>query len=133
LMTHESPVVVMADDDDDDCVLAKNAFEQSNAPGAFRCIEDGVALLDYLSRGGAVPDLILLDLNMPRKDGRQALTEIKSTPGLRDIPLVVLTTSRQENDIVFSRTMGANSFITKPATFDEWVEMMKSLTKTWLA
>jgi len=140
LKSDERPVVLMADDDDDDCLLARDAFEQSKARGAFYCVEDGVELLEYLSGSGkegeedrsSLPALILLDLNMPRKDGRQALMEIKSIPTFKDIPIVVLTTSREEKDIAFSRDMGADSFITKPAAFDEWIEIMKSLADTWL-
>jgi CheY-like chemotaxis protein len=103
-------------------------------------VEDGVELLDYLSgfdksageAGASLPALILLDLNMPRKDGRQALMEIKSIPSFQHIPIVVLTTSREEKDMAFSRSMGASSFITKPAAFDEWIDMMKSLAQRWL-
>lgn len=137
----EIPVVLMADDDEDDCLLARDAFEESKAPGAFHCVEDGIELLDYLSSSGRrgeknrtrLPALILLDLNMPRKDGRQALREIKSIPAFKNIPIVVLTTSREEKDIAFSRDMGADSFITKPATFGEWLEMMRSLAQSWLS
>ena len=133
-------MVLMADDDDDDCMLARDAFEESKASGAFHCVEDGVELLAYLSGfskegredQSSLPALILLDLNMPRKDGRQALMEIKSSPTFRNIPIVVLTTSREEKDMDFSRDMGANGFITKPAAFDDWIEMMKSLAHTWL-
>ena len=129
---HETPVVVMADDDDDDCMLATDAFKESGARGDFLCVEDGIELFDYLSRSRLLPALILLDLNMPRKDGRQVLEEIKAIPAFRGIPVVVLSTSREEEDVVFSREMGANSFITKPATFDEWVRIMKSLMDDYL-
>ena len=133
-------IVLMADDDEDDCLLARDAFEVSESPGRLICVGDGMELLDYLSRYSndeqkadeRLPALILLDLNMPRKDGRQALIEIKSTPAFRHIPVVVLTTSKEEKDIVFSREMGADSFITKPPTFKEWVEMMKALAGEWL-
>ena len=136
----QEPIVVMADDDDDDCMLAKDAFQESKAQGALHCVEDGMELMDYLSGAGKyakdadtpLPALILLDLNMPRKDGREALREIKSTPAFRNIPIVVLTTSREEKDIALSREMGANSFITKPSAFSEWVEMMESLAESWL-
>ena len=140
LKTHAAPLVLMADDDDDDCALAKDAFAESGAQGAIRCVENGIELIDFLARSGKfekeavpVPALILLDLNMPRKDGRQALKEIKSSAAFRAIPVVVLTTSREEKDIVFSREMGAESFITKPSSFGEWVVMMKSLTNDYLA
>lgn len=126
------PVVLMADDDDDDCILAQNAFEMAGTRGHLHCVEDGMALFDYLNGTARVPALILLDLNMPQKDGRQVLKEIKSTPTFRKIPVVVLTTSREEKDRVLSGEMGADSFITKPATFEGWVKIMKSLADEWL-
>ncbi len=132
MKTPERPFVLMADDDDDDCLLGRRAFEESKAPGVFQCVEDGIELLDYLLNVSPLPALILIDLNMPRKDGRQALKEIRSIRRLQGIPLVVLSTSREERDVVFSGVMGAKSFITKPATFGGWVEMMKSLAETWL-
>jgi CheY-like chemotaxis protein len=132
LKAHKMPLVLMADDDDDDCTLAKEAFEASAAPGMIHCVEDGIRLLKYLSNFAPLPALILLDLNMPRKDGRQILKELKSTPAFQDIPVVVFTTSREEKDITYSREMGANSFITKPAKFGEWVEIMKCLADKWL-
>jgi CheY-like chemotaxis protein len=126
----------MADDDEDDRLLARDAFEQTISKGSFLCVEDGNELLESLKsvagEPGYLPDLILLDLNMPRKDGREALKEIKSFPAFRDIPVVVLTSSREEKDIVFSREMGANSFITKPVKFDHWIQMMTCLAEKWL-
>jgi CheY-like chemotaxis protein len=130
-------IVLMADDDAEDCMLATEAFRESGSEAAFSCVEDGIELMDYLSERSrseaeALPDLILLDLNMPRKDGRKALVEIKSEPALQRIPIVILTTSEEQKDIAFTMKAGAESFITKPATFDEWVEMMRSLTESWL-
>jgi CheY-like chemotaxis protein len=134
----DQPAVLMADDDAEDCMLATEAFEASGAAAAFSCVKDGMELLDHLtersrSDGGGLPRLILLDLNMPRKDGREALVEIKSEPALRHIPIVILTTSREDRDIAFTKKAGANSFITKPDTFDEWVQIMRSLAEHWLA
>jgi len=134
------PTILMADDDADDCMLAKDAFEETKAQGELFCVEDGDELLNYLlssvesqaEEPRPSPALILLDLNMPRKDGRQALSEIKSLPALRNIPVVVLTTSQEEKDIVFSREMGAESFITKPDSFDQWVQIMNGLVDRWL-
>ncbi|MEJ2724549.1 MAG: response regulator [Deltaproteobacteria bacterium] len=128
----------MADDDEEDCFLAKEAFEASGAKATFSCVEDGIKLMDYLSKRSrsspnGLPNLILLDLNMPLKDGREALLEIKSAPALQQIPIVILTTSEEEKDIAFSAKAGANSFITKPVTFHEWVEIMKSLAENWLS
>ncbi|MEW6667510.1 MAG: response regulator [Thermodesulfobacteriota bacterium] len=127
----------MADDDEEDCLLARQALEASGAAATFSCVEDGTDLMRYLSERSAswprgLPGLILLDLNMPRKDGREALLEIKAEPALRHIPIVILTTSEEERDIVFTRKAGADSFITKPATFGEWVGIMKSLAGRWL-
>jgi CheY-like chemotaxis protein len=130
-------MVLMADDDDEDCMLATEAFGASGSRAAFSCVGDGVELMDYLarrSRGSQreLPALILLDLNMPRKDGREVLLEIKSRPTLKHIPVVILTTSAEEKDIAFGIRAGAESFITKPTTFDEWIRIMKSLAKSWL-
>jgi CheY-like chemotaxis protein len=133
LNTNSEPLILMADDDADDCTLARNALRESGARGAMRCIENGMELMDYLSRSESAPVLILLDLNMPIKDGRQVLKEIKSTPAFQHIPVVVFTTSRESKDIAYSVEMGAQSFITKPNTFGEWVSIMKSLADRWLS
>jgi CheY-like chemotaxis protein len=129
--------VLMADDDAEDCMLATLAVAESGAKAAFSTVPDGIELMDYLSQHSRskekrLPDLILLDLNMPRKDGRQALVEIKSDPALRHIPIVILTTSEEQKDADFTREAGAESFITKPATFDAWVQIMNSLAEKWL-
>jgi len=129
--------VIMADDDEEDCLLATEAFAYSGSDAGFSCVEDGIKLMEYLedrSRAapGRLPNLILLDLNMPRKDGRRALLEIQSDPALRHIPIVILTTSKEQRDIDSSLEAGAKSFITKPGTFDQWIEIMKSLAENWL-
>ena len=126
------PLVLMADDDDDDCMLARDAFQASATQVMMHFVEDGVELLKHLSRSITPPALILLDLNMPRKDGRQALKEIRSMPAFRSIPIVVLTTSQEKDDFIYCQETGVNSFITKPASFSEWVEIMRSLADTWL-
>ncbi|SPD71974.1 Response regulator receiver protein [uncultured Desulfobacterium sp.] len=128
----DKPVVVMADDDEDDCLLARDAFKQSGSPGVFQCVEDGTKLLDLLSKSHTLPALILLDLNMPRKDGRQILKEMKDTCRFKNIPVVVFTTSREEKDMTLCREIGANSFVTKPVLFDDWVRIMRSLADKWL-
>jgi CheY-like chemotaxis protein len=130
----------MADDDADDRMLAKEALEESRVVNDLRFVEDGEALMDYLYRRGKFahaetsprPGLILLDLNMPKKDGREALKEIKDDPELRRIPIVVMTTSQAEEDIFRSYDLGASSFITKPVTFDRLVELMKTLGNYWV-
>ncbi len=130
----------MADDDPDDRFLIKEAFQESLVSNSLYFVEDGVELLNYLRRqdkytdpnDAPTPDLILLDLNMPRKDGREALAEIKSDPQLRYIPVVVLTTSKAEEDIIRSYDIGAASYITKPVTFDGLVNAIKGLGQYWV-
>ena len=128
----EPALVLMADDDDDDCLLARDAYQEAGGPGVIHCVGDGIALMDYLAGSRILPGLILLDLNMPRKDGRQVLKEIKTIPDFKDIPVVVFTTSRAEKDKASSRELGAESFYTKPVSFGEWVRIMKSLADKWL-
>jgi CheY-like chemotaxis protein len=129
----------MADDDADDRLMAQEALEEARLANELHCVEDGEELLDYLYRRGKytalhrerLPGLILLDLNMPRKDGREALKEIKADPTLRRIPVVVLTTSEAEEDIVRTYDLGVNSFIVKPVAFDSLVRVMQALTRYW--
>lgn len=131
--------ILMADDDPDDRVLARDAFDEARLANDLRFVEDGEDLLDYLYRRGRWsapsssprPGLILLDLNMPRKDGREALEEIKRDPSLRRIPVVVLTTSKAEEDILRTYDLGVNSFITKPVSFESMVETVKMLGRYW--
>ena len=133
-------VILMADDDADDRMLTKDALTESRVLNDLRFVEDGEELLDYLKGRGAYtdreraprPGLILLDLNMPKKDGREALKEIKADPELRRIPVVVMTTSKAEEDVYRSYDLGASSFITKPVTFDRLVELMKTLGQYWV-
>ncbi|MBT3255342.1 MAG: response regulator [Deltaproteobacteria bacterium] len=132
-------MILMADDDPDDRLLTQDAFEECRLSNDLRFVEDGEELMDYLHHKGKYadvsvsprPGLILLDLNMPRKDGREALGEIKADPELRSIPIVVLTTSNAETDILKSYDLGVNSFIVKPVTFEELVEVVKTLGKYW--
>jgi len=134
----DSITILMADDDSDDRMLAEDAMRESRLGNVFRCVEDGQELMDYLTRSGKYatqdaprPGLILLDLNMPKKDGRQALREIKSHPELRTIPVVILTTSKTDEDVLRSYDLGANSFITKPVTFDRLVDIVRALGTYW--
>lgn len=132
--------ILMAEDDPDDRLLTKEALVEGRVVNPIQFVENGEELLDYLNRRGQFrnarrfprPGLILLDLNMPRKDGREALREIKTDPKLRQIPVVVLTTSTAEEDILRTYDLGANSFISKPITFDGLVEVMESLGHYWL-
>jgi CheY-like chemotaxis protein len=129
----------MADDDPDDRMLTRDAFTECRLANKLHFVEDGEELMDYLHRrgkfldleGSPLPGLILLDLNMPRKDGREALKEIKADPALRRIPIVVLTTSKAEEDILRSYDLGVNSYVTKPVTFKALVEIVKVLGKYW--
>jgi CheY-like chemotaxis protein len=125
------PLVLMADDDDDDCLLARDAFQVSGIPGLMHFVGDGMELMNFLSDASFLPTVILLDLNMPRKNGHQALKELKSTPAFQNIPIVILTTSQEDDDKSYCRNEGAVSFITKPSSFNEWVGIMKSLTDAW--
>ena len=138
---HTKPItILMADDDPDDQLLTKDAFEECKLANDLRFVNDGEELMDYLCRKGDFknpedsprPGLILLDLNMPRKDGREALEEIKSDPDLRRIPIVVLTTSKAEEDILKSYDLGVNSFIVKPVSFEGLLEVVKALGKYWI-
>ena len=129
----------MADDDPDDRMMADQAFRQYRLKNGVVFVEDGQELMDYLHHQGKyaeadqfpLPDLILLDLNMPRKDGHEALTEIKTDPKLRRIPVVILTTSQAEEDILRSYDLGVNAYITKPVTFEGLAETIRIFNIFW--
>jgi CheY-like chemotaxis protein len=131
--------LLLAEDDPDDRMLIRDALREARLANDLHEVEDGEELLDYLRRRGRFgpgaeaprPGLVLLDLNMPRKDGREALEEIKKDPELRRIPVVVLTTSKAEEDVCRSYDLGANSYITKPVTFQSLVDVMRTLEKYW--
>ena len=135
----QSFTILVADDDAEDRMLVAEAFAENQLAHSLRFVKDGEQLMDYLHHRGQYtdpesaprPGLILLDLNMPRKDGRQALQEIKGDPALRQIPIVVLTTSRAEEDVFHSYDLGVSSFITKPVTFTALVELVKMLSMYW--
>ena len=141
-MTNNSDplTILVADDDSDDRLLIKEAFEEAPLVNPVVFVKDGVELLDYLHRrngfsslsGTDLPGMILLDLNMPRMDGREALEIIKDDSDLRRIPIIVLTTSKAEADILHTYDLGTNSFIAKPVTFEGMVAVMKSLKDYWL-
>lgn len=140
-MSHRGcPITLLvADDDLDDCMLIREALMESRLVNDLRFVHDGEELMAYLRREGPYaapgaapsPGLILLDLNMPRKDGREALQEIKADPRLHQIPVVVLTTSQAEEDIYRSYQLGVNSYITKPVTFVSLLDMVQTLGKYW--
>ncbi len=139
---HRIPItILLCDDDEDDRMLTMQALEAAHVSNAINTVEDGEQLLDYLYQRGEYagengtaprPGLILLDLNMPKMDGREALKIIKGDPTLREIPVVILTTSRADQDILRSYELGVNSFISKPVTFSGLVEAMNVLGKYWL-
>lgn len=136
---HKPIVILLADDDEEDRMLACDALRESRLSNDVTWVTDGEDLMDYLLRRGKYappadaprPGLILLDLNMPKMDGREALREIKANPDLRRISVVVLTTSKAEEDIYSSYDSGASSFISKPVTFEGLVEVMKGLGRYW--
>ena len=136
----KSIVILLADDSEDDRMMTREALRESFVINELREVEDGEELMQYLQRRGQYsdpqtsprPNLILLDLNMPRKSGIEALQEMKSDCSLRRIPVVVLTTSQDEEDIIRSYDLGVNSFITKPVTFAGLIEIMKTVGKYWI-
>lgn len=132
--------ILVADDDPDDRMMIEEAFEENRVVNSVAFVEDGEQLMAYLRREGEFahlagrpyPGIILLDLNMPRKDGREALKELKEDPELCRIPIVVLTTSQAEEDIVRTYGLGVSSFITKPVTFEGLVEAIKVICQYWI-
>jgi CheY-like chemotaxis protein len=140
-MTAATPTVLIliADDDEDDVLLTRNALAKNKIRNEVHWVKDGVELLEYLRHQGRHaepadaprPHLILLDLNMPRKNGLEALREIKADVGLRLIPVVALTTSQAEEDVLRSYDLGVSSFIIKPVDFDGLVRVMRSLEDYW--
>ncbi len=137
----DKPVaILLAEDDPDDQYLISEALDENRLNARLYIVSDGEELLDYLNRRGKyqerekwpMPSLILLDLNMPRKDGREALSEIKAIPALRHIPIVALTTSQAEQDISQTYQNGVSGFITKPVSFSALREVMKSIGSYWL-
>ncbi len=135
----KSVLILIADDDEDDRMFTKEAFEENYLLNEIRFVNDGVELIDYLKRRDKFtnpadsprPGIILLDLNMPKMDGREALKEIKSDPLLRSIPVVVLTTSKAEQDVLQTYDLGVNCFITKPVAFSDFIEVTRMLGHYW--
>jgi two-component system, response regulator len=136
----EPITILLADDDEEDRELTREALQDARLANEMRFVVDGQDLMDYLRRRGRYagdsveaprPGIILLDLNMPKKDGREALKEIKSDPELRRIPVIVLTTSKDEEDVFRTYDLGVNSFITKPVTFGGLVEVLSTWSRYW--
>jgi len=132
--------ILVADDDEDDRAFISKAWDKSRVANDLRFVEDGEQLMAYLNRTGNYldpnvsprPAVILLDLNMPRKDGREALKEIKANADLRQIPIIILTTSQADEDICRSYDLGANSYIAKPVTFGALVDVLQVLGRYWI-
>lgn len=139
-MPRADVTILLAEDDPDDRMLTTRALERNGLSLDVRTVSDGEELMDYLHQRGPYseegsapkPALILLDLNMPRKDGREALAEIKADPALRRIPVVVLTTSEAEQDIRQSYELGVNAFVSKPVTFERLSESIELMGRFWL-
>jgi CheY-like chemotaxis protein len=140
MKTAKPITILMADDDPDDRAMTAEAFAEAKLANDLRFVEDGAELLDYMLRRGKYadpdssprPGIILLDLNMPRKDGREALAELKADPRFRAIRVIILTTSKAEEDILRTYNLSAASYITKPVTFEALVEVVRALGKYWL-
>ncbi len=131
-MTRRKVSIWIVDDDPDDCQLLLEAMQESRLTNEFQFLKDGEELMQKLRSADHLPGLILLDLNMPRKDGREVLAELKSNSRFKSIPVVVLTTSQAEEDILRTYNLGVNSFITKPVRFSSLVEVMKGIGHYWL-
>jgi CheY-like chemotaxis protein len=130
--------ILLVEDSPSDAALTREALEKGKIANNLNCVGDGVEALEYLYRKGEFanakrPDLIMLDLNMPRKDGKEVLKEIKSDPSLKTIPVIVLTTSHAEQDILQSYRLNANCYITKPVDFKSFIDVVKSIEQFWLS
>lgn len=129
--------ILLIEDSSGDVRLTVEALKEAKIKNNLSVVQDGVEAMEFLQQKGSYknavrPDLILLDLNLPRKDGREVLVEIKNTPGLRQIPVVVLTTSRAEGDIFHAYDLHANCYITKPVDFKQFMDVVKSIENFWL-
>lgn len=138
--TRPNPVILIAEDDPDDQLMLQDAFEETCEHCQLQFVCDGVELMDFLRgdpgaatpmAGGALPNLLLLDLNMPLKDGRQSLVEIRTEPALQKLPTVILTTSKNDEDRAFCLAQGANDYIVKPSRYTELLDIVKSLETYW--
>ena len=128
---------LMAEDDPEDQILVRDAFTEARIANSLDIVANGEELLDFLKKRGDYaraqrPDVILMDLNMPRMDGREALSALKADPALKAIPVIILTTSGAEEDIVRSYELGVSSYVRKPVTFESLVQVMKTLGSYWV-
>jgi CheY-like chemotaxis protein len=142
-MTYPTPEptpieVLLVEDDPGDVLMTQEAFEEHKVRNNLAVVNDGAEALAYLRREGqyadaARPDLVLLDLNLPRRDGREVLAEIKGDPELRQIPVVVLTTSQADEDIVRSYQLHANAYVTKPVDFDRFIAVVRQIDEFFVS
>ena len=131
-------VVLLVEDDPGDVVLVTEAFEHNKVHNDLHTVADGVEALQFLRQeppyaDAPVPDLVLLDLNLPRKDGREVLEEVKADERLRRIPVVVLTTSKAEEDVLRSYDLHANAYVTKPVDFDRFIEVVRQIDEFFVS
>ena len=136
LAKYEPIEILLVEDNDDDVVLIREAFADANLMNVVKGVKDGVEAMAYLRREGEykdknLPGLVLLDINMPRKDGFEVLEEMKADPLLKQIPVIMLTCSKREEDVVRSYNGGACTFITKPVSFDAFQEMVRRFSLYW--
>ena len=136
LVTSDPIQILLVDDSSDDVLLTRRALKKGKVLNQLSVVEDGVEAIDFLQRNGEYsdaprPDIILLDLNMPRKDGREVLSEIKADDELKQIPVVVLTTSEAERDVLESSSLHANAFVTKPVDLDQFMQVIQTLEEFW--
>lgn len=139
--TRKPPTILVAEDDPDDRLTALEAFAEVSERVRIEFVRDGVELLAYLRRHNGycdpgqfpMPSLVLMDLNMPRKGGREVLREMKADPQLRSIPVVALTTSSAHEDIVGCYLDGASSFVTKPSRFGDWIDTVREISRYWFS
>jgi two-component system, chemotaxis family, response regulator Rcp1 len=129
--------ILLVEDSPSDAALTKEALEAGKIANHLSHVVDGVEAMDYLRQKGRFakatrPDLMMLDLNLPRKDGREVLRELKNDPSLKAIPVIVLTTSRSDKDILQSYQLNANCYITKPVDFQHFIDVVKSIKQFWL-
>ncbi len=139
MMTPVQPIdILLVEDSPADVRLTREALKEAKVLNTLHVVQDGMAAVDFLHRkgqysGSPVPDLILLDLNLPKKDGREVLAEIKQDEKLKSIPVVVLTTSRAEEDVVRTYNLHANAYVTKPVDLRQFLEVIRSIEEFWLA
>ena len=130
--------ILLVEDSPADILLTREAFQESRIVNTIHVAEDGIQAMDFLYKRGEYassprPDLILLDLNLPRKNGREVLAEIKADPGLKKIPIVVLTTSNADEDILKAYDLNANCYVVKPVGFDNFMQAMQSIRHFWFS